>query len=60
MTKLKTLHPDDSKNFQLCQDLIIAKNTTHYEALCTFMGVSPVTESTWHGWVDTYNTYIAS
>jgi len=60
MIKLKTLHPDDSKNFQLCQDLIIAKNTTHYEALCTFMGADPVTESTWHGWVDTYNNYIAS
>ena len=53
-------YPDNSDNFVLHQDKILDKDDTHYAALCTFLGKSALTASTWKGYVDAYKSYISS
>ena len=53
-------YPSDGKSFVLYQDKIMDKDATHYNELCSFLGVTTLDTSTWNGHVDTYNTYIAS
>ena len=60
-TAMKAItYPDNSDNFVLYQDKILDKDNTHYAALCTFLGKSGLTASTWKGYVDAYKTYIDS
>ena len=53
-------YPSNSDNFVLYQDKILDKDDSHYAALCTFLGASALTASTWKGYVDAYKTYISS
>ena len=53
-------YPSDGKSFALYQDKIIDKDATHYTELCAFLGVTTLGTSTWNGYVNAYNTYIAS
>ena len=53
-------YPSDGKSFVLYQDKLLDKDATHYGELCTFLGQSQLGTSTWQGYVDAYNTFIAS
>lgn len=60
-TAMKAItYPNNSDNFVLHQDKILDKDDTHYAALCTFLGKSALTASTWKGYVDAYKSYISS
>ena len=53
-------YPSDGKSFVLYQDKILDKDATHYNELCSFLGVTTLETSTWNGYVNAYNTYISS
>ena len=60
-TAMKAItYPNNSDNFVLYQDKILDKDEAHYTALCTFLGKTELTASTWKGYVDAYNTHISS
>jgi hypothetical protein len=53
-------YPTDDDSFVLYQDKLLDKDEAHYTALCTFLGQSELTSSTWKGYVDSYNTHLSS
>tara|TARA_E500000318_G_scaffold6741_1_gene6342 strand:+ start:563 stop:1309 length:747 start_codon:yes stop_codon:yes gene_type:complete len=60
LEELKTQYPTTSSDFTLYQDKILDKDATHYGDLCTFLGVTALSDSTWHGYVDNFNTHLSS
>lgn len=53
-------YPSNANNFVLYEDKILQKDAAHYTALCTFLGQSELTTSTWNGWVDDYWNHVSA
>tara|TARA_E500000318_G_C3566536_1_gene215876 strand:- start:2586 stop:3275 length:690 start_codon:yes stop_codon:yes gene_type:complete len=53
-------YPTSDDNFVLYQDKLLDKDEAHYTSLCTFLGATELTSSTWKGYIDAYNTHLSS